>query len=872
MIENAIFKKYNSGPEGISQKEALLRLAKYGLNTISTSNKYTLIKNIAEQFTDFLVIILLIAAVISILLGDSKTSFVMFGIVGLNAVIGFAQQYKTERTMAALKNMLPHYSNVLRGGKEREIPSQSLVPGDLIIIQAGDSIPADGIITEEFSFKVNESSLTGESKAQAKSAKEDEKHKNINKVFAGTSVLEGEAKIIVIATGINTEFGKIAQKTKQTINELSPLQKKLRIVGKTVAKIAGTIMIAMIIYSIFQEKVLLHHTLKVSSFRDIFLFSLALAASLVPEGLPATVSVALSFGANRLIKKKAIVKKLAAVETLGSANVICTDKTGTLTIGKMSVISIVDHNGEKIELKSFDLEKSEFLKLNFCLCQNVQKNDRGLIGDADEIALWEAAETKKIDPQDCMKNYEKIHEFSFNPIRKMMSVLVNYNNQKLILSKGNPDIILKKCHLTDFERTKYLELVDNMARDGLRVFAFAHRLFDYDSPFIKEEMEQGLIFDGLAGMSDDIHPEVPKAIEYCQKAGIKIVMVTGDYKITAASIAEKINLFEGYSQKKLISGEELAAMSELELRNCLLYPTVFYQTDPAEKLRIVTTLQKMGMVVAVTGDGVNDSLALKKADIGIAMGKCGTDVAKEAADMVLLDDNFATIVTAIKEGRIIWNNLKKFVFYIFSSNAGEFMTVFVGLLFGLPSPLNAVQILSVDLGTDVLPSLALAADDQTKGVLSENIKKRENLLDAKVLKRLLIVGAIMGGGAALNFWLFNGRGEVGTERYFQATTVAWVTLVVCQIVNVFEVRGGFSNLKDSLFGNKYVVWSVLGEIMIMALVVYWRPLQNILGTRGLNIYHWLSALMIGAVFIVSEETLRRLFERKKIIPAVEESI
>lgn len=866
MTDNPFYKQYNSSSEGLSPKEALTRLGKYGTNSLGFSNKPLLLKNIADQFTDFLVILLLIAAFLSILLGDRRTAIVMFSIVALNAIIGFAQQYRTERTLIALKKLLPHHSTVIRDNQEKEILSEYLVPGDLIILQAGDLIPADGVVIQQFSFKVNESSLTGESKVQAKSDLEDTNHLRANKVFAGTTVLEGEARVIVNMTGTKTEFGQIAQKTKQTTEELSPLQKKLRQVGRTVAMIAGSIMLALIFYSIFREKVLLHHDLAFSAFRDIFIFALAVAAALVPEGLPATVSVALSFGANRLIKKKAIVRKLAAVETLGSTNVICTDKTGTLTIGKMSLVNILTPDqGRIVDITKFDLKKSEMLMLNFALCQNVQKNDRGLVGDADEVAFWEASERQKIDPIEYMNMYKKVREFSFNPIRKMMSVVIDHHGEKIILSKGNPNIILNKCKVDLPKKQFFLQKVDEMASEGLRVFAFAHRILKQGDLHDMDDMEDELIFDGLAGLSDDIHPEVPAAIKYCQKAGIRIVMITGDYKITADAIAKKINLFSGSENHRMVSGDELAKMSDLELRDNLLHPIVFYQTDPVEKLRIVSTLQNMGLVVAVTGDGVNDALALKKADIGIAMGKAGTDVAKEAADMILLDDNFATIVSAIQEGRVIWNNLKKFVFYVFSSNAGEFMTVFCGILFGIPAPLIAVQILSIDLGTDVLPSLALAADNQTKDVLNEDIRKRDSLLSSKMLIRLLWVGTIMGGGAAFSFWLINGFGMIGTDRYFQATTAAWVTLVICQIVNVFEVRGGLTNFKDSFFGNKFIIWSVLGEIALMFSVVYWPTFQNILSTRSLSAAQWLVPVSVGLLFILTEEFIRRYYQKRSLI-------
>ncbi len=440
---NELFVELKSSASGLSQKEAGRRLIQTGSNTIGSKNRFILVKNLIGQFADFLVIILIIAGIISFLLGDFRTANAMFAVVILNAAIGFWQQYRTEKTLNALKNLLPHRSIVLRGGKQTEILSKFIVAGDIVLLQAGDSIPADGRIIEQYNFKTNEASLTGESHPQAKHNHPDEKHPRADLVFMGTTVLEGEAKILVTATGIKTEFGKIAQKAKQTKEELSPLQKKLRQVGNTVAKISGVIMIAMIGYSLIKNDLIDHKTLEPNLLREIFLFALALAAALVPEGLPATVSVALSLGANRLVKKKAVVKKLASVETLGSTNVICTDKTGTLTIGKMSIAAVsLPNNNQIFDFKNFNFEKNPKLLVNWALCHNVKVEEKVLAGDPDEVALYEAVKAKDFDPQEFLHpdkgGYKKIHEVSFNPIRKMMSVLVDKNNRYVLFSKGNP--------------------------------------------------------------------------------------------------------------------------------------------------------------------------------------------------------------------------------------------------------------------------------------------------------------------------------------------------------------------------------------------------------------------------------------------------
>jgi calcium-translocating P-type ATPase len=859
-----LYRELKTSSEGLSQEEAASRLQKYGQNAIKSENRLIFLRNLAAQFTDFLVIILIIAGVLSLILGDIRTADVMFAVVILNAAIGFWQQFKTEKTLAALKQLLPHRSQVMRDGKQKEILSKYVVPGDILILQAGDSIPADGRIIELYSFKTNEAALTGESNPQNKHPHVDEKHPYADVVFTGTNVLEGEAKILVTETGVETEFGKIAEQTKTTKEELSPLQKRLRQVGRTVAIIAVTIMIGIIAYELIKIRVIDGKAIEPSFFREIFLFALGLAAALVPEGLPATVSVALSIGANRLIKKKAVVRKLASVETLGSTEVICTDKTGTLTEGKMAVMTVFSaKQNNLLNIKDYDLKSDVNMLLNWIHCGNVKETDKGLTGDPNEVAIYQAVLDKGIEIKKEITEHKKVHEVSFNSIRKMMSVTVERDNKFIVYAKGAAGVIIEKSVISDADKKKHIAEVDKLARMGFRVLSFGHRKFNTNPKDKKPaEIESNLEFDGFVGVEDKIRPEVPEAIRYCHRAGISIVMVTGDYKLTAESVANEIKIAPD-NKYRMISGDELDKMPDLKLRENLLYPCVFYQTDPQSKLKIVETLQQMGKIVAVTGDGVNDALALKKADIGVAMGIGGTDVAKEASSMVLLDDNFATIVNAVKEGRIIWDNLKKFLFYVFASNAGEFMTVFFGLIFAIPNPILAVQILSVDLGTDVLPSLALAADPAEQDVLKRPAQgKKKPLLSADILIRLLYVGIIMGGGAALNFWLINGNGPDGTAIYQTATAAAFATLVVCQIVNVFEVRE-FRTFREAFLDNKYLILSVLAEILILIGVVYFPPLQNFLSTKPLDLIQWSGIIAVGAIFLVAEE-IRKHFSIKNM--------
>ncbi len=872
-----LFKKFSSSENGLSNKEAALRVKKYGLNALPKKNQMLLIKNIVSQFSDLLVIILVVAGVLSSLLGDSRTAVVMFAVVLLNASIGFWQQYKTERTLEALKNMLPPTARIVRNGIEKDTFASEIVSGDIVILQAGDSVPADGRVIEAYSLKINESALTGESDPQKKHADYDQHHPKSCLVFMGTTVLEGEAKILVTATGVRTEFGKIALEAKSTENDLSPLQKKLRQVGKTVSIIAVTVMVVMIVYQLIRNRVIDERAITPNFFREVFLFGLALAASLVPEGLPATVSVALSLGALRLAKKKAVVKKLSSVETLGGTQVICTDKTGTLTDGEMSLTSVWPlSSAEEIPLASFDIYGYRHMLINWATCHNVKVGEKGLIGNSNEVAIVEAITKKKIRFEEYEKKYDRVHEFSFNSERKMMSVLVEDEAGYYLYAKGSPSIILSKCKINQEQLQKVIQRADEMAGKGTRVLAFAHKeILGYKEKDVNDskKFEAEMIFDGLIGIKDDIRPEVVEAVEYCHQAGIRIIMITGDYKVTAEATANQVRL-SGDKKIRSISGEGLYKMNELELRENLQYPCVFYQTDPKQKLRIVNALQNMGLTVAVTGDGVNDALALKKADIGIAMGSGGTDVAREAADMILLDDNFATIVNAVLEGRIIWNNLKRFIFYVFSSNTGEFMTAFLGVIFGLPLPLLAVQVLSVDLGTDVLPSLALAADTEDKDSLTRQKvdRRKENLLGREILIRLFYVGIIMGGGAVLNFWLINRTASGNFDVYYQATGASFATLVVCQVVNVISIRGGIRSLKRIVFENKYLLFSIVAEILILIGVIYFPPFQKFLSTKPLSLNNWMYICSVALLFAIVEEIRigrsRIVYKRKEQIVAL----
>lgn len=853
-----IFKDLETNSLGLTEKESFRRLAKFGANEIAKRDPLGLWQKIIGQFNDLLVILLVIAGGLSLIFKDWRDATIMFLIVLLNASIGFAQEFKTEQILKRLSDLIPKKCKVIRDSREREIFSRLVVPGDILILQAGEDIPADARIFESYSFYVDESSLTGESLAQRKHVTIHEKNGHLtaqNMVYMGTNVLEGQAKAVVLTTGMSTEFGKIAQNTKDLKEELSPLQKKLHTVGKTVAIIASIILIIMIAYGYVLGKTTL----------DAFLFALAVAAAVVPEGLPATVSVALSLGASRLAKVKAVVRKLASVETLGGVTVICTDKTGTLTEGKMAVQIIWQLEDKKIKkwTEASNREVSNLLA-GFTYCHNV-KNDQGkLLGDLNEIAFLKAAQEKKYLTHENNLEYIKLGEFSFSPVRRMMTTIYQFKKspeQYHIFSKGAPNKLINLCNLTKKQKLEISQQTDSLATQGLRIFAFAHKIVKGNKFLLHqaEKVEKELVFDGLVGLQDKIRTEVPNSIAVCHKAGIRLMMITGDYGLTAKAVAQEINLY-GQKDLRLISGEELTNMNTLELRENLAHSAIFYQILPGDKLKIVQNLQEMGEIVAVTGDGVNDAPALKKANVGVAMGKTGTDVAREAADIVLLDDNFATIVNAIREGRLVWENLKKFLFYVFASNAGELLTVVLGLVLLMPPPILAVQILAVDLGTDVLPSIALAADPLAPENMHQSPRSpKEILLNKQILYRLLYVGVIMGGGAVLAFRL---SGYLGFS-YAQATSAAYATLVICQVVNAFSVRHTYNSAFQGFFANRYLILAEIASFGLLFAILYFRPIQNLLDTTPIPGIIWLLIASVAIFFLILEE-IKKYFLGKSL--------
>ena len=746
-----VLRKFNSNQDGLSLDESRNRLIEFGENKITKKQNWKLLKLIFAQFNDALVWILLVAAGLALAFGEYRDATIISIIVLLNATVGFFQEFKADRVLESIKKLTASYALVFRLSEKRQLDTKLVVPGDIVFIAAGDSIAADGYILESYDLKVNSFIFTGESKPKRKESKIIEDNGVVfadidNMVFMGETVATGEARFVVTGTGMNTELGRIAHLTQEVENDLTPLQKQMRTLGRDVTILSVFIGIVVLVAGQY---------FKMSLYQN-FLFALALSVSVVPEGLPAAISVALSFGMKRLIKENVLAKKLNAVETLGSVSMICTDKTGTITRNELAVTRIVI-NGEILELdgagyvpignfyyksEKIDPKVVSNLELLFkigTLCNDASlaydEKSYKIIGDPTEGAIIVAGQKYNKTKKFYERGERKVDENPFSSERMRMSVI--YENVKTIsYVKGSPDVMIDLCDFVKIgesilpfnEEEKNIArlMYDQMSKDALRVLAFAYRdLGGFSKNKYLLEAEKGLVWVGMMAMIDPPRANVGSAIVECRDLGISVVMITGDYEITARAIAENIGLISKQDAKNnlVINGKELDTLKDKELYQRIKNGScIFARIAPEQKLRIATILKKNGEVIAMTGDGVNDAPALKKADIGVAMGIIGTDVSKEAASMILMDDNFASIVKGVRVGRTVFQNLKKFVHYVFTSNASELFTVIIGVLLQIPSPISAVQILAVDLGTDIFPSFALGLEPEEPGTSKNGIE------------------------------------------------------------------------------------------------------------------------------------------------------
>ncbi len=866
-------KSLKSSEKGLTENEVKQRLEKDGLNEIEKRKRITPFQIFVRQFTSFIVLILLAAVGISLLVGERLDAIVISIIIILNGMFGFTQEYKAEKAIESLRKLTALKAKVIRNGKEIEIDSKELVPGDIVLLETGSKVPADARLIQIAALQVDEASLTGESVPSKKIIEPLKENTPVtdqeNMVFMGTIVTKGRAKAIVTNTGMNTEIGKIAEMVQEVEEKLIPLQEKLKQFGKWLGVV--TIGICAIVFGAG----VLRGYLAVGFFEtayvsEMFLAAVALAVAAIPEGLPAIVTISLALGVRRMVKQNALIRHLPAVETLGSTNIICSDKTGTLTKNEMTVREIYANNSlikvtgegytpqgkfihagnEVLEVKNIEL----LLRIG-ALCNDGRLNHNKrweLFGDPTEGALLVSAGKAGFEKMALEKHFPRVDEIPFDAERKLMTTIHKINNENVAYVKGAPDVILNKCRfiyvngkvnkLTKQNKTRILNINQDMANNALRVLGFAYKPLTGKYNAAPEEIENDLIFVGLQAMIDPPREEVKEAIVKCRTAGIKTIVITGDHKLTAVAIAKELGLFK--EGDKALSGEELDQLSDKKLAKIVEETIIYARANPGHKVRILNALKKKGHIVAMTGDGVNDAPALKKADIGISMGITGTDVAKEASDMVLTDDNFTSIVNAVEEGRGIYDSIKKFIQYTLSSNLGEILVIFIAILIGWPLPLIAIQILWVNLLTDGLPGLALGLDPFNKDIMKKPPRqKEEKLISKDVIQNILIVGVVMGIGTLLMFYLY------GVDS-IKAKSIAFTTLIMFQLFNVLTYRA--KNFKINFKASKFVIGAVIISVLMQFVVLY-TPLNIAFKTVPLGLFDWVKIILVsGTLYIILE--------------------
>ena len=864
-------KPYTKCPRGLSSAEAAERLKKYGENSLAKEKKAKPLKIFLGQFRDIMILILLAATVVSFFLGEFYDAVTIVIIVLLNAVLGFAQEYKTEKTLIALKNMTAPSAKCYRDGALVTVPAAELVPGDIIRLEAGDKVPADGAVISEKGLLAEESILTGESAAVSKNAGDpDDTDNSIGKsniVYSGTVITKGAAEVKVFATGINAQMGKISGMLTEIEEELTPLQKRLAELGKAVAIICLAVCVAVTVAGILRGEPVF----------DMLMTGITIAIAAIPEGLPATVTIALALAVGRMLKKNALVHKLHSVETLGCASVICTDKTGTVTENKMTVTTAYcggneyafSGNGYKIagEITSAadgarinPASTSALREMLICgtICtgsaitaeKKTESRDRGRLtasgewqatGDPTELALLVAAAKGGITADKLGSSYRKIDEIPFDSETRCMTVICASGGMRTAYSKGALDVILGRCAfvmtdagtvpLTYRKRQEIISEHDKLTQSALRVLALSKKdIAKNGTENSEENYESGMVFLGLAGMLDPPRAEAKRAVKLCRSAHIRTVMITGDHKNTAAAVAKQAGIMRGGDL--VVTGAELAAMNDTELDKKLPEVSVFARVSPADKLRIVRAFKRRGDIVTMTGDGVNDAPAVKEASIGVAMGITGTDVTKQAADVVLLDDNFATLVNAVEQGRGIYANIRKFVRYLLSCNIGEVLTMFLGIIMGMPMVLLPTQILLVNLVTDGLPAVALGVEPPEE----ENMKKPprkadESFFSEGLMWKIIFRGILIGLCTLGSFTVINKLfGSVSAAR-----TAALFTLVLSQLFHVFECKSEKKNIFTVPYmNNKKLIGAVLISLAVVFAAAYFPPLQVIFSTVPLT--------------------------------------
>ncbi|HII38933.1 TPA: cation-translocating P-type ATPase [Candidatus Micrarchaeota archaeon] len=875
-----------SAANGLSSAEAERRLKEFGKNKLSETKGRSVLQMVVSEFTSFLILILLAAAAASWAVGETTDAALILVIVALNACLGVAQEYRAEKAIQALKSMAAPQARVLRNGTEQLIPSTQLVAGDVILLEEGDRIPADCRLLQTINFETQEAALTGESapvqkNAVAIAAPTAMIAERSNTAFASTIAVRGRAKAVVIATAMNTQLGAIAKMVSETEREETPLQKKLDSLGKQLS--AGAIAACAVIFAL--------GLMRGHDLLETFLIAVSLAVAAVPEGLPAIVTITLAIGMQRMAKRNAIMRRLGAVETLGSTTVICSDKTGTLTKNEMTVTrvyadnSFVEVSGTGYQtIGTFDFDNKRVSPLRsealYCvlrtaaLCNNASlatdsKGTTAVTGDPTEAALLVLAAKAGLTYKELQEENAFVNEIPFESERKMMTAIRKTDGTNTAFVKGACESIFPRCTstlingretpLTPELRKCFADAESAMTKSALRVIATAQRKLP--NGVSAPDVENELVLTGLIGMIDPPRPEAKQAVEQCKTAGIRVVMITGDSPLTAAAIARELGILEN---QKVVTGPEIETMDETQLREATSRIAVYARVNPGHKLKIVSALQANGEIVAMTGDGVNDAPALKKAEIGISMGITGTDVARESSSMVLADDNFASIVKAVEKGRTIYANISKSIIYLVSCNAGELLTVFAAGLLALPNPLSAAQILWMNLVTDGLPAIALGIDPADKNAMHKPPRSpKHSILNKKTLSHILTIAAFACIATLalytldLNWQLGAGATEASAEAH--AKTIAFATIIFIQLFVAIDSRAlNESLLKIDLFSNKKLLGAIALAASLQIAVTTIPFFQQIFGTVALTINEWLLITTVSACVLIVSEARKRL--------------
>ena len=893
------FDTLKTSEKGLDEQEAQKRLEKYGENKLVRLKKTPEIIKFLLQFRDVLMIILLVAAGMSFIIQNYRDGLVMLIIALINAIIGYFQEHKAEAIMDSLEQLVQSPSKVIRDGQTSEINQSKLVIGDIVVLEEGDKIPADLRIIESYNLKTNDVSLTGESLPQEKNSNTMKEEVSLadreNMAYLGTNVASGSAKGVVIATGMDTEMGKIADLTQEEEKSKSPLQMELQSVANKIAIFAVIIGTLLFGVSLYQGLGL----------NFAIIYGLGIAVAVVPQALPMQITVALAQGVDRLAHKNAVVKKLSSVETLGSTNVISTDKTGTLTKNEMTVQKvfyngkeydvtgigyeprgkILNENGEEITQEEIDKLEIMFDAATMASNAEIHPPDDEHsswypIGDPTEAALITLSTKVGTRAENEDEENPELHEFSFDSERKRMSSVRQFDDGEYLAMKGALDSVLsvskyiykdgKKVPITEEDKEKYRKLNEKYSKNAMRVLSFAFRkLGPEHKDYVLEEVEKDVIFLGIVAMIDPPKEGVRESIEQAHEAHINTYIMTGDHAITAKAIGKEINLVKENEDIQVITGKDFDDLSDQELKEIMdsKESLIFSRVSPEHKLRIVKNLKNQQKIVAVTGDGVNDAPALKSAHIGVAMGGMGTDVSKQAAELILLDDSFPTLVYAIKEGRTIYNNLKKTVIASLTSNGGELAVVLLGLLgvslFNLPVPILAIQILAIDLLAEILPLTAFTFDPGSKDIMKSPPRdKDEHIVNKRTFSEILFFGVLMGGLAYLNFYLFNSRmGAMNlTEShplYSRATTITYLTIAFTQLTNIMSRRyEKISFFNKNIVSNKKMIYSIGLSIIMIIIAIYTPFINQYLGFTGISLIDWLYVIGSAAVFLAAHELLK----------------